>query len=142
MKTKQEIFDIVVNHARMQKCKSETCISCRYRIIKPDGTVLKCFVGALISDQTYCEQIENNIVGGLYLLNDDFPTPENKGSSIYKKSNLLREILIKNNIDVSSKESCEFLSHLQNIHDGHSVEMWEQEFSEFASVHNLIYVQQ
>ena len=55
MKTKQEVFDKIVNHLRSMETRSANGAgTCRYRA--PDGN--KCAVGILISDNKYSESME------------------------------------------------------------------------------------
>ena len=52
--TKQETFDIIVNHLRKQRCKSAENSKCLYR--GPNNT--KCAAGILIPDKDYIPQME------------------------------------------------------------------------------------
>ena len=62
--TSQEIFDLVVVHARTQKVKAvdpET-ESCKYRT--KEG--LKCFAGIFISDEEYKPEMEGHFFTSIY----------------------------------------------------------------------------
>lgn len=58
--TAQDVFDQVINHLAQQKERSteENGLSCLYRHEKPDGTILKCAAGCLISDDEYDSYFE------------------------------------------------------------------------------------
>lgn len=104
----QEIFDIVVAHARKQGEKSTgVARNCTYR--NEDG--LKCFVGALISDEDYREDMEG------YAVNDIM--------YIYP--------------DILPDDSFDLLVDLQNTHDVGDVLNWEKSFNCLAQKYNLVY---
>jgi hypothetical protein len=135
MKTKQEIFDIVVAHARQQKQHSGTskmigCTEymdqCLYRL----GN-LKCFIGALISDETYTPEIERLSIP--YVFND-IELQHNSRVRLFK------QILLINEIDVNNYDMRDFLKQLQNIHDTNPVSKWETQFNVFALSFDLVYV--
>jgi hypothetical protein len=64
MYTNQEIFDKVARHliAQGERSRDESNGSCKYRMQKPDGRLLKCAVGILISDEDYDWTIEGVVV--------------------------------------------------------------------------------
>ncbi len=111
MSTKQETYNIVVEHARKQGCKSEKVDetgsrNCRYRL---DG--LKCFIGALIPDNRYDPKMENKAV----------------------TSNIISDLLVDLGHDL---DLCRIL---QSIHDAYDIEEWEDEFREIAKMYDLVY---
>lgn len=61
MKTLQQIANIIAKHLFNQKerCYDDLMGNCRYRLEK-DGQVNKCAFGALIPDELYIAEIENN----------------------------------------------------------------------------------
>ena len=128
MKTAQEIFDIVLAHARKQKrrCFDEQC-DCKYR--KENATSeLRCFVGALIRDEDYEPAIEG--VGAWECLKD-----------AVGNARLLIDILAKNDIDAITH--VELLCQCQSIHDTSiSPDVWEIRFRKLAYRFRLTYTPQ
>lgn len=109
MRTKQQIFDIVVEHLRKQR---ETSLSengsCAYR-----GTNgLKCAVGCLIPDKKY----DKNIEGA------DVCCP-----------------IVYQRLPQDCRTHLGMLRDLQVVHDNRNVEGWEEEFVEIAAKHDLKY---
>lgn len=109
-KSNQEVFDRVVVHARHQNCKSENGSICLYR--GPNGT--KCFVGALITDESYDHSLETNTV-----VEHD-----------------VRKALQASGINITHQF---FLRDLQKIHDLNDVCSWEDSFKDFAHKYDLTY---
>lgn len=101
--TLQEIFDIVALHLMTQKEKSRNAFLCMYR--SPDG--LKCAAGALIKDEEYTEDLEEN---GWHSLVADGRAPEAHAAEIRK---------------------------LQLIHDMSCSNEWEDELIAFGRAYNL-----
>lgn len=117
MKTRQEIFDIVVSGLRKQGCKSIGTVinpdvnpACLYR----DAQGHKCAAGFLIPDEKYKPEMENTAIF------DD----------------LIRNVLIEENIDI---RDFDFLYGLQAIHDFHPVERWEEQWKLFAQKYDIVY---
>jgi hypothetical protein len=113
--SKQDVFNQVVAHARKQKVRAvnnNNTNTCVFR--SPDG--LKCFLGCLISDDEYMEEME-----GLWF--DDVLSLAGVETGV-------------NDIDKLS-----FYRRLQRIHDCREVEDWESQFKEFAQRYNLTYTE-
>lgn len=116
MKTLQETFDIVLAHARKQKCHSRDSAGiCRYR---QDGKM--CFAGPLIPDDKYDPSFETHAVWTMH------------GKAQNKVSILIED----------EGHNVDFVGKLQDIHDGHEVEEWEKAFQDLAIRFNLIYTAQ
>ena len=104
--TKQEIFDKVVKHAREQGVRSTDLEgNCRYK--NPNGN--KCFIGALIPDSEYSEDIEDKKVNSLI-----------DSGKLYFGDRM-------------------FLQLIQTIHDKFSVSDWKAMFEVLAEEHGLEY---
>lgn len=114
---KQEIFNIVVAHARKQKVRAVIphTNKCRYR---GDGD-LKCFVGALIPDEYYYPELESELASHI-IENDEELEP-------YLKPD-----------DLTFGQTGRFLDELQEIHDVITPEAWEDQFVIFADTHDLM----
>jgi hypothetical protein len=97
--TNQEIFDIVVAHARKQNRRALDGNSCRYRT--REG--LKCFAGALITDEHYL--------------------PELEGRSAYNIG--VEQALTRSGV---SETQLSLVGELQTIHDSLEPKFWEQRF--------------
>lgn len=114
MFTKQETFNIVVQHLRAQKVRSTTEPQrlggggCLYR--GPNGT--KCAIGALIRDEDYSSEMEGK-------------TP---------REGIVREALTKAGY---AEVGMIFLRDLQIIHDTVWPHDWEVALLEFAKDNNL-----
>ncbi len=109
-KSKQEVFNDVVNHARKQGCKSKGII-CAYR--GNNGT--KCFIGIFIPDNLYSCVME--------------------GDNVFELESYYPEIfeIFEKDVDMG------FLNDIQGIHDMASVDEWESHFEVLALRNNLIY---
>ena len=106
--TRQEIFDKVVKHARKQgkkSVRSDNENACMYRA--EDGS--KCFVGAIIPDSEYSEELENLSI-------DDIVA-----------------------IGLLDFYDTEFLQDLQSIHDDCDIDQWGKQFSMLAEKYGLEY---
>lgn len=114
----QETFDLVVAHARKQGCKAEVVLDrnggteCLYR--GPGGT--RCFVGCLIPDNRYEEDMEGDAVG----------SDEHSFGPVAQLMESLGH-------DVKLLEVC------QEIHDNDDVENWEGRFESLAESFGLNY---
>lgn len=122
--TKQETFDIIVNHLRKQSKKSEhwndyhEFTECLYR--GPDG--LKCAVGCLIPDENYSEDME--------------------GTGIQTELNLIKYNMAPSKVDrilMNLGHDIDLCSDLQAVHDWCGVEDWEGHLERVAINHSLIY---
>lgn len=118
----QETFDKIVNGLRNQgePAKKEGR-GCCYRI-EEDGCVLKCAAGQLISDDEYNEKFE-----GFSVSDKDNPEKNDYslvGEFLYKKGHYLP-----------------LVRALQEVHDEHSVDSWEDLFEEVAKRFGLIYTE-
>lgn len=129
MKTKQEILDHVMKHARTQKVPAMTteAPACRYRL-EVGGVMLKCFVGCLIRDEDYTDDMEACSV-----------------TSQSREADRVREALNKNDISTDDA-TLEFLGQLQCIHDGADISLslvdkWEARFADVARKHGLVYTE-
>jgi hypothetical protein len=124
MLTIQEAFDKILLHARTQKTKSlkhPNSPLCAYR--SPEG--LKCFIGALIPDDSYDPIIEGASILGIVV-----------SSKAYRPG---YEKLEKSIPIYITKENLFIFQQLQNIHDTFNPEFWEQELSKIAQTYNLNY---
>lgn len=117
MRTKQELFDIIVAHLRKQGRKSiannaktiET--TCLYR--GPDGT--KCAIGCLIPDELYKPIMETKSMA--YIV------------CYIENAELANEL---------ATHQC-ILSPLQKIHDNQQVSDWESSWMNLAARYGLKY---
>lgn len=109
--TYQEIFNKVVAHADKQKeqCQRKFDGLCLYR--GPNGK--SCFIGALIKDEDYKEEMENKSVSRLFT------------------NKLLPRDYFGENIELG------FLEELQDIHDINSPNEWQSRFERFAKKYDL-----
>lgn len=112
-RTAQEIFDLVVAHARTQKvqCKDAEG-NCMYRGL--DG--MKCFIGALIPDENYCPAFE-----GVGVSPDDILSEKIRAAAGIPDQ--LRE----------------FAGRCQEIHDVRFHSRWESDFQDLAFEYGLTY---
>lgn len=108
---KQTAFDIVVNGARAQRCRSKATNdpACLYR--GPKGR--KCFAGMCIPDDIYSERIEGNSFRSACQINSR-----------------LRDY-------IGDPDVIEFINSLQVIHDLTDPVDWEQSFAEIATANEL-----
>lgn len=120
--SKQKLFDIVVQHARKQGCKSRKSRNnedgqCMYR--GSGGT--KCFVGALIDDEYYREEFD---YGGGQLVTD---------------AGVQKAITLSVGIDVynGELEETDLLVRLQQVHDNTLLKHWEVAFENLATEFGL-----
>lgn len=90
---------------------------CLYRLIKDDGTVLKCALGFLIPNSRYKSLMENNDAIDLF-----YKFPKALESTI-KRFKLNNE---------SQEELAEFFNALQQVHDQQDVADWEKHFGELS----------
>lgn len=113
MKTKQEIFNQVVNHLRAQGCAAKSDDGyCKYRT--SDG--LKCAAGCLIDDEHYDIRFENKRV----------------------TDPAVNKALQNSGINMQDQSIHYLVSELQDIHDGIGSANWEFHFANFASENNLV----
>lgn len=128
MKTKQQIFDQVVDHLLTQKVQSMgEYDTCKYRMTLDDGKVLKCAVGCLIPDDKYHPNMEGDVHHLMTLING---------------SNYIGEIAIANpNPEVFTDENESFLQDLQYIHDkdNSTVLEWASDLQDYAEKIGLEY---
>ena len=107
--TKQEAFNAICAHAALMK---EKCIGkkgwCLFRL--GDN---KCFVGALIADEDYREDLENKV-------------------STLHKGNVI------DIVDLEAAQQTEFLQALQIIHDEEPFEEWQAHLSQVALEYKLV----
>jgi hypothetical protein len=108
--TNQELFDIVVAHARKQNCRATSDAICKYRT--PEG--LKCFAGALIKDEFYDKGLEG--------LSAQFTATQNA--------------LMNSGI---RRQQLGLVWRLQRVHDRHAVSEWPREFRDIAQDEGLVY---
>lgn len=115
--TKQEIFDKVVQHLLTQGVKSMDEVHgwCMYR--GPNG--IKCAVGALITDEVYTDDIENEPAAALF--------------SAY------RRVLEESGIDPDSQETEQLLVALQDIHDREQCGQWRINLESLAELNGLVF---
>lgn len=115
----QEIFDRVAIHLLTQNKKSKDCfkssddakpiLSCTYRSLLDNNTILKCAIGCLIPADKY---------------NDNF-----EGKAI---ASLIDYLNLK--IETNRKD---LLIHLQVIHDTRSVKDWRVSLEDVANIFGL-----
>lgn len=110
--TRQEIFDIVAKHLLQQNERAMIDGICVYRTTSG----LKCAIGALIPDNVYSVDMEENILGALLM---KFP-----------------DILRQCNI-IDTQDMRMFLQKLQSIHDDIPPREWADELDLFAHIFNL-----
>lgn len=110
--TKQQVFDQVATHLLTQNAKALAWSGgCQYRLLLDDGTVLKCAVGCLISDDEYRSIIEGELYGS-HNFNEFFGfTDETPHLTL--------------------------LIRLQRLHDSCSVPMWKERLKQIALDFNL-----
>ena len=116
---RQEMFDKMVTHLRIQKIRSvDVSGICRYRLKRTAAHAeLKCAVGCLIPDDMYERDMDSE--GVIRKLFRSYP----------KVSELL-----------GGEANIEFLTDMQFIHDKESNnEKWESLWKELAENYNLIY---
>jgi hypothetical protein len=108
--TKQETFDIVINHLRKQGCKAESPGGgCLYRGL--NGT--KCAAGILIPDADYVEDMD---------LDGEI-----------RNNHAVQYILDRDGHDI------DLVEELQDLHDMRAVEDWEGYASDTATTYGLTY---
>lgn len=90
---------------------------CLYRLVKEDGTVLKCALGFLIPNSRYKTLMEDNDALDLF-----YKFPKALESTI-KKFKLENE---------SAEDLADFFKALQEIHDQQDVADWEKHFGELS----------
>lgn len=113
----QTIFDTVSNHLLTQNQTAMIGGSCRYR----GDNGLKCAVGCLISDSDYCLEIEGVIIKD---------TDVSFGKT-------LKNILLRNQIDMEKLEVVSLLIDLQKIHDAVEPWNWKVRLKSVAENHRL-----
>lgn len=110
--TDQQVFDQVARHLLTQNSKAKDFNrGCMYRLETTDGTILKCAVGCLISDDEYTPEIEGLLYGFSEfnkVVGDWFNCPHSH-----------------------------LLSDLQNTHDNYNVSEWKERLRETAKRYNL-----
>lgn len=113
MRSVQKLFDIVVNHLRLQNCRSTNSARfCRYRNSKGH----KCAVGALIPDKEYLASME--------------------GKTVYQ---LISWSLLTKNRKLEFFSHRRLLIKLQSIHDGSDIRDWEKLWRNLAKTYKLKY---
>lgn len=90
---------------------------CLYRLVKEDGTVLKCALGFLIPNSRYKTLMEDNDAIDLF---HKFPKAL---ESTIKKFKLENE---------SEEDLADFFKALQEIHDQQDVADWEKHFGDLS----------
>lgn len=115
-KSRQEVFDHVVNALRKQGRKALFDGVCAYRA--PGG--LKCAAGHLISDEAYSPDIEKFMI--------DWGVISYYNSAV--------QALLNSGI---TAEDLPLVRTLQNIHDDFAVDEWENEWKRTASKFGLEY---
>ena len=90
---------------------------CLYRLVKEDGTVLKCALGFLIPNSRYKALMEDNDAIDLF-----YKFPKALESTI-KKFKLENE---------SAEDLADLFKALQEIHDQQDVADWEKHFGELS----------
>jgi len=108
--TNQELFDVVIAHARSQNARAIENEVCSYRTVEG----LKCFAGALIKDEFYR------------------PDLERYGAQFSNVQHVLKQSGI-------SPEQLGLVYKLQRIHDRHLVPEWPREFRVLAEMEGLAY---
>jgi hypothetical protein len=108
MRTKQEILDIVVPHAR-KIIKDPSLLSCRFKVTDPDDNRLPCFIGALIPNDV------------------EFSTSDNV-FGLTKYNPHLKEFFCVN---------LQFLNELQVINDESNIRDWIGQLKDLAEAHEL-----
>jgi hypothetical protein len=114
----QEVFDHIVNHLRIQKerCYDSNQDKCVYRLVTPNGDVLRCAAGSLMTAEEYRPEFDIN--------------PESGGGTSWPS-------IVKNfklsNIHLG------LIFDLQRIHDLDDVENWEKRFDEVAQQQGVKY---
>jgi len=101
--TNQELFDIVVTHARKQNARALDGGSCRYRT--RDG--LKCFAGALIADEFYDAKLE--------------------GRAVYNID--VERALVRSGV---TDAQISLVGDLQSVHDHYTPEHWGARFANIS----------
>lgn len=118
----QMIFDWIVAHLRLQGRKSAKFVEykdvCIYRYVLTDGTILKCAIGCLISDEHYRPDFEN----------------KSFGFHVEVTQAVERSMDIK----ISGRDVCLILN-MQSIHDNVKIMDWEAQFKKMSSVFDVDY---
>lgn len=115
----QDIFDKVVNHLLTQNQKSKDylkyrddakpILTCTYRSLLDDNTILKCAIGCLVPNDKYSESFEGKSI-----------------ASLIEHLNLFIE-----------PTRLDLLIHLQTIHDNRSVREWQSSLEDLADTFYL-----
>ena len=95
--------------------------SCRYRLVMPDETVLKCAIGCLIVDEAYDPLMEGAGVELLSVALDGSWDGDGREGVLARALNM-------SGIPASI-EMRDALTRLQIIHDGRPVERWDAEIT-------------
>ena len=113
MKTMQETFNRIVEHAASMRSKSCSAdgSSCWYRFTEKDGTCSACFVGALIDDEHYSSDLE------------DFSVSHEDVQMAVADSGYCNDE--------------DFLDACQVVHDNRDIVYWESALYEVAHDFNL-----
>lgn len=113
--TQQELFNLVVHHARAQGCRSVHeyggRVTCCYR--GPGG--LKCFFGVVIPDDKYLHEM------------DTFVT---MGEAVWSVERIAKHIGLPESL-------CQLAHNLRSIHDNDDPKIWERQFGHLARSYGL-----
>lgn len=123
----QSMFDKIVDHllSQMQQARNDSNRCC-YRAKTLKGDTLMCAVGCLIDDANYSPKLEDRPMSSAVVWravaksqNMDFLETDNEGNH-YMDGYLVDRLI-----------------SLQQIHDNHPSDVWEQMLQEFAEAHEL-----
>jgi hypothetical protein len=115
MLTIQEVFDKIVERSKIHVQAADPEQGCLYRA-EAGGRATCCFVGALIKDEHYSQNLEGKLV-------------EAPG---------VRDALIASGVEMNERTS-HFLQMCQRIHDGRHIADWEKELRVVATCYGLEY---
>ena len=110
--TRQEVFDIVLQHTRFDRRRSTGVIRATRQCLYHGPEGMQCFVGALVQDEDYDERME--LCG-----------------AVATNVPVLRA-LSKRGIDAYDPQMLAMLRALQHIHDVVDTELWESELKKLA----------
>ena len=98
-----------------------TTLSCRYRALQPDGSILKCAIGGLMPDEAYTTQFE--------------------GYSPLSGHGVGLKICAAIGVNNPSDAMRDFLRRLQMVHDFNDPETWAEILPGFADRYGLTFDQ-